>query len=201
MERQAVRLSQLNEDTLINHHITWAEDERNAWAKANSASTLGAKPQVHFNKRSHTRHYDPASHVPMITYDSGADGHYVCEADRLQAGLPILHPYTKHVGVANGSISKATNVCQLPFPQLSATATQADSFHDFPHSLMSVGKTCDDGTISIFTQSGVSIHRDQDVLITCKGDPLLTGTRDAHGRYRIPLIQYKGNWQPRTPST
>jgi hypothetical protein len=36
--------------------------------------------------------------------------------------------------------------------------------------------------------------------VTCKGAPLLIGVRDEHGRYRVPLIQNKGNWQPRTPS-
>jgi hypothetical protein len=65
---------------------------------------------------------------------------------------------------------------------------------------MSVGKTCDDGTIAIFTQSGVTVHKDTDVLITCQGEPLLIGARDAHGRYRIPLTQHKGQWQPRRPS-
>eukprot|EP00804_Cyclotella_cryptica_P025451 CCRYP_017210-RA/>CCRYP_017210-RA protein AED:0.40 eAED:0.40 QI:0/-1/0/1/-1/0/1/0/255 len=44
---------------------------------------------------------------------------------------------------------------------------------------MSVGKTCDDGTIAIFTQSGVTVHKDTDVLITCQGEPLLIGARDA----------------------
>eukprot|EP00804_Cyclotella_cryptica_P001132 CCRYP_008413-RA/>CCRYP_008413-RA protein AED:0.32 eAED:0.32 QI:0/0/0/1/0/0/2/0/378 len=57
----------------------------------------------------------------------------------------------------------------LPFPLLSPTAAAADSFDDFPTSLMSVGKTSDDGTISIFTKDGVTIHKEQDVLITCHG--------------------------------
>eukprot|EP00804_Cyclotella_cryptica_P012261 CCRYP_013846-RA/>CCRYP_013846-RA protein AED:0.89 eAED:0.89 QI:0/0/0/0.5/1/1/2/0/334 len=56
----------------------------------------------------------------------------------------------------------------LPFPLLSQTAAAADSFDDFPTSLMSVGKTSDDGTISIFTKDGVTIHKEQDVLITSK---------------------------------
>eukprot|EP00804_Cyclotella_cryptica_P008100 CCRYP_004591-RA/>CCRYP_004591-RA protein AED:0.17 eAED:0.17 QI:0/0/0/1/0/0/4/0/815 len=57
---------------------------------------------------------------------------------------------------------------------------------------MSVGKVSDDGTLSIFTKD--------DVLITCKGAPILIGVRDDHGRYRIPLTQHKGTWQPRKPS-
>ena len=44
------------------------------------------------------------------------------------------------------------------------------------------------------------MRREEDVLVTCKGAPLLIGVRDEHGRYRVPLIQNKGNWQPRTPS-
>ncbi|KAL7515343.1 hypothetical protein ACHAXN_013496 [Cyclotella atomus] len=64
---------------------------------------------------------------------------------------------------------------------------------------MSVGATSDDGTISIFDQHGVTVHKEEDVLITCKGMPILVGVRDEHGRYRIPLTQQRGRWQPRQP--
>jgi hypothetical protein len=43
----------------------------------------------------------------MVTYDSGADGHYISEKDRRKAGLPILCTFTRKVGVANGGTSKA----------------------------------------------------------------------------------------------
>ena len=114
--------------------------------------------------------------------------------------MPILRSSNKKVGVANGETCKATNVTRLPFPQLSARATLADTFTNFPTSLMSVGKTSDDGTISIFTKTGVTVHNETDVLIRCKGAPLLIGVRDEQGRYRIPLIQHRGQWQPRTPT-
>ena len=89
---------------------------------------------------------------------------------------------------------------KLLFPGLSARASKADTFADFPHSLTSVGKVADDGTISIFTKDGVTVHREQDVLITCTGEPILIGVRDDHGQYRIPLTQHRGQWQPRKPS-
>ena len=103
-------------------------------------------------------------------------------------------------GVANGGTSKAKYVTQLPIRQLSAQAMQADTFQDFPTSLMSVGKTADDGTVSVFTKEGVNVFKEEDVLITCKGEPILIGVRDSHGRYRIPLMQQRGQWQPRRPS-
>jgi hypothetical protein len=65
---------------------------------------------------------------------------------------------------------------------------------------MSIGKTADDGTISIFTKNGVTVHKETDVLITCKGKPILIGVRDKQGRYQIPLIQRRGQWQPQGPS-
>ena len=65
---------------------------------------------------------------------------------------------------------------------------------------MSVGKTADDGTVSVFTKEGVTVFKEEDVLITCKGEPILIGVRDSHGRYRIPLVQQRGQWQPRRPS-
>ena len=41
---------------------------------------------------------------------------------------------------------------------------------------------------------------EQDVLITCKGKPILIGIRDNKGRYRLPLMQQRGHWQPQKPS-
>ena len=111
----------------------------------------------------------------MITYDSGADGHYISKKDRKAAGLPILRLSTKQVMVANGEKSKGQHVTSLPFPLLSSKAKQADTFNDFPTSLMSVGKTADNGTISIFTKDGVTVHNKKDVLITCKKKPLFVG--------------------------
>jgi hypothetical protein len=43
---------------------------------------------------------------------------------------------------------------------------QADTFQDFPMSLMSVGKTADGGTASVFTKEGVNVFKEEDVLIT-----------------------------------
>jgi hypothetical protein len=102
--------------------------------------------------------------------------------------------------VANGGVSQAKFVTQLPFKDLSAKAKQADTFQDFPSSLMSVGKTANDGSISIFTKNGVTVHKETNVLITCKGKPILIGVCHEQGRYQIPLIQQRGQWQPQQPS-
>ena len=125
----------------------------------------------------------------MTTYDSGADSHYFSEKDRKQSGLPIIQRSAKRVGVANGGTSKGKHVTKLPFWHLSDQAAEADAFDDFPSSLLSVGKTSDDGNISIFTKKGVTVHKEEVVLITCKGAPILIGTRDTRGRYCIPLVQ------------
>ncbi len=65
---------------------------------------------------------------------------------------------------------------------------------------MSVGKTSDDGTVSIFTKEGTNVFKEEDVLITCKGEPILIGIQDNQGQYQIPLMQQRGHWQPRRPS-
>jgi hypothetical protein len=104
----------------------------------------------------------------MLTYDSGADGHYISKHDQHKAGLSILRPSTWQVGVANGGTSNAKYVTQLPFQKLSARSRQADTFQDFPTSLMSVGKTADDDTVSVFTKEGIIVFKEEDVLITCK---------------------------------
>ena len=67
----------------------------------------------------------------------------------------------------NGGTSKAKYGTQLPFRQLSDQAKQADTFHDFPTSLMSVGKMADNGTVSVFTKGGVNVFKEEDILITC----------------------------------
>ena len=154
---------------------------------------------VQFHKHHSIRLFS-TNDIPAITYDSGADGHYLNEADRRRAQLPILRPSTKQVVVANGQVSTAKHESSLPFEGLSKHANKADIFHDFPQSLMSVGKVADDGTISVFTKDGVTVHREEDVLITCQGAPIFVGVCDHNGRYRVPLMQHKGHWQPRIPT-
>jgi hypothetical protein len=57
-------------------------------------------------------------------------------------------------------------------------AQQANIFQDFLMSLMSMGKTSDDGTISVFTKTGVTVFKEEDVLVACKGKPILVGVQD-----------------------
>ena len=86
----------------------------------------------------------------IITYDSGADNHYVIEADRIKLKLPTLRPSHKIVAVSNGGTSEGKYVTRLHFSQLSTITAEADTFEEFPSSLMSVGETSDDGNVSIF---------------------------------------------------
>ena len=43
---------------------------------------------------------------------------------------------------------------------------------------MSVGKTADDGNVSIFTKDGVTVYKEEDVLITCHRKLILVDKRD-----------------------
>ena len=158
------------------------------------------RPRVTFAAETQVCTFNTALEAITVTYDSGADGNYVSEADRKKAGLPILRKSSRRVAVANGEVSTGANVTALPIPQLPQAAAEADTFEDFTHSLMSVGKTSDAGTISIFTKDGVTVHKEDDVMITCKGAPIMIGARDMQGRYRIPLVQRDGTWRPRKPS-
>ena len=119
----------------------------------------------------------PSHAIPVVltTLNSGAGGHYLSERDQVKANLPILRPSTKRVGVANGECSKAKHITVLPLPNLSPQAEQVDSFDDFSNSLISVGRLADNGTISIFTKVRVTVHKVQDVLITCHSEPILIG--------------------------
>jgi hypothetical protein len=65
---------------------------------------------------------------------------------------------------------------------------------------MSVDKTANDGTVSVFTKEGVNVFKEEDVLITCKGELILIEVRDSHGRCQTPLVQQRRQWQPQRPS-
>ena len=93
-----------------------------------------------------------------VTYDSGANGHYLNKIDHSHAGLPILKLSTKQMGVANGGVSLGTHLTRLPFPQLSHKASTEDTFTDFLNSFMSVGKTADDVTVLVFNKSDVKVY-------------------------------------------
>jgi hypothetical protein len=158
----------------------------------NTTYSLGTTISQTFKKISNNKHVRFAKHnkvhlfsnteTPiMVMYDLGADSQYISKKDRRKAGLPIIQKSTRQVGVANGGVSQAKFVTQLPFKDLSAKAKQSDTLQDFPSSLMSIGKTADDGTISIFTKNGVTVHKEMDILITCKGKPILIGVRDEQG--------------------
>ncbi len=77
---------------------------------------LNKNKHVSFAKQNKV-HLFNATSTPsiMLTYDSGANGHYISKQDQRKAGLPILRPSTRQVGVANGSTSNAKYVTQLPF--------------------------------------------------------------------------------------
>ena len=44
------------------------------------------------------------------------------------------------------------------------------------------------------------MHKEQDVLITCKGAQFVIGKRNKRGRYRTLMIQQLGQWQPHKPT-
>ena len=113
----------------------------------------------------------------MITYYSGEDNHYMSESDRIRLGLPILRSPHKRVAVANAGTSIGKYVTRLPFPQISTATEEADTFEEFPASLMSIGKTSDDGNVSIFTDEKLQVYKEADILITCRGKPIRIGKR------------------------
>lgn len=87
----------------------------------------------------------------------------------------------------------------LPLCNISPPAAQADSFIDFSNSLISFSHLADNNTISIFTKIGLSVHKEQDVLITCQGKPILIGVHNEYGCYHVPLVKHKGQWHPHPP--
>jgi hypothetical protein len=162
---------------------------------------LKRNKRVSFAKQNKVHLFD-ATATPsiMLTYVSGADRDDLSEQDQCKAGLPILRPSTQQVGVANGGTSKEKYVTQLPFCKLSAQLMQADTFQNFPTPLMSVGRTSNNGMVPVFTKEGVNVFKEEDALITCKGEPILISIQYNQGQYQIPLMHQRGHWQPQRPS-
>ena len=130
--------------------------------------TLNKNKHGSFAKHNEVCQYNNNERSIMVMYYSGAGGHYIIKKDWCKVGLPILWPSTHQVGASNWGTSKVKYVTQLPlFQKLSVQAMQADTFHDFPASLMSIGKTAvnDDGTISTFTKQGITVRKEEDYLL------------------------------------
>jgi hypothetical protein len=47
---------------------------------------------------------------------------------------------------------------------------------------MSMGKTLDNGTVSVFMEEGVNVFKEEDVLMTCKQEPNLIRIQENHGQ-------------------
>jgi hypothetical protein len=89
---------------LPNHQIEWKQKAKNAtqnitgsiYRALKLAQTSFTKTKtVSFAMMQQVRIFQDKEIAAMITYDSGADGHYLSERDRINVGLPILRPSTK----------------------------------------------------------------------------------------------------------
>ena len=101
---------------------------------------------------------------------------------------------------SNGNACNGKYVTKMPFPHLSKKVAEAEKFEEYPTYLMSFGKTAGDGNMSIFAREGITVYKEEDVLITCQRKPILIGKRDERGQYSILLTQNHGQWQPRKPT-
>jgi len=187
----------------VRHRRVIHTTDQESWAgsmgniKMSHPTTLEQQTSRTFASQAQIRQFHSEQQALMVTYDSGADGHFISKRDRAQAKLPILRKSTKRVDVANGGISRGHHVTALSIPGIPTTDTEADMFDDVPHSLMSVGKTADAGTVSIFTRHGVTVHNKQDVLIACNSLGQETSNDDT--RYPSSNNEDSGNHvsQPR----
>lgn len=75
-------------------------------------------PHVKFSNHCHIQNFNKDNTLIMVTYDSGANNHYISETDQAWIGLSILCKSTRHVGVANCSNSQGIHLTQLSFHNL-----------------------------------------------------------------------------------
>ena len=146
------------------------------------------RKRMRFVSKTTTAEAQNNSATITVLYNSGTDGSHLSEGNRARTQMPILQKSTTRVDVANGGTSTATNVTTLPILRLPKDAAEANTFEDVSTSLLSVGKVNDDGNVSIFTKQGVSVHKEEDVLITVKGQPVVIGKHNERGSYQILLV-------------
>ena len=118
---------------------TIVQQGRNASYRISSAikrATEAFKPnhkRVRFAKTHATRTFFTNDTPTLVTYDSGADGHYISEHDRIAAGLPILKRSHKRVSVANGESSTAKHVTSYHFTIYPQKPTKLTLLKTSPH--------------------------------------------------------------------
>ena len=90
------------------------------------------KKRVRFSTKTKVATFVESERATVFaTFDSGADGNYISEADRMKAGWPILRHSASKVNVANGGSSKGKYVTKITIPGLSNKAAEADTFEFF----------------------------------------------------------------------
>ena len=178
--------------------VWWFDDERKStrFEAREDPRTLGALAVSRAGKWIKKK-----ANKVFATFDTGADDNYITENDRQKLQLPIKGDSSKQVSVANGHVEQGKHETELPLEGLSPTAKAADSFESFHTTLISGSKVVDDGNTVILDQQGVKVYTDEDVLILVRGKPIMIGTRDSRGRFKVPLVQHRGQWQPRVPSS
>lgn len=102
--------------------------------------------------------------------------------------LPIKGDSTKKVFVTNGSAEQGKYATKLPLEGLSLQARAVYSFELIRTTLISSSKVVDNGDIAILDRQVVKVYKDEDMLILVKGNPVMLGKQDSHGRFKIPLV-------------
>ncbi len=114
--------------TILRQQATLMQKSRNAASSLHTAISralhqlIPNQKRVHFSNTRSVRIFHSDEKPTLITYDSGADGHYLSKKDRISAGLPILCISSNQVGVANGGSSHAKHITKLPFKNISNNA-------------------------------------------------------------------------------
>jgi hypothetical protein len=114
--------------------------------------------------------------------DSGCTGHFLLVNAPCLNKMKSQTPLT--VRLPNGAAMESSHTAELDIPELNSAASKAHFFSGMAnHSLLSVGKLCDEGYIVTFKHTSMTI-------CDSKTAPFLSGPRDLHtGLWCINLKQ------------
>ena len=92
------------------------------------------------------------------------------------------------VGSCSNHILESKTKGELKIKGLPKTATTAYKFDEMSLNLLSMGQVCDAGCVGVFKEKEMIISNEDDIEITLKKDPILTGKRNGNNDlWKIPL--------------
>ena len=111
-----------------------------------------------------------------------------CVTKRRSLVNDIATPIGMKIGSCSNHVLESKSKGKLPITKLPDKAKTAYKFEDMSLNLLSIGSVCDAGCVSVFKKSEMYVAKEDDIDITLRKEPIITGTRNGENDlWQIPL--------------